>query len=364
MLEIQKYLATKTPEQLKEEYAINYKPSIKYPNLILFGYHQFLSPMEEKICREARGIILDAHNNWQIVSMSFEKFFNFGEKHAAKLDWEDTKAYYKLDGSLMSLYYYNGEWQVASSGRPDASGGVGDYGFTYAELFWRVFKEKQYKLPEVYGNVRYTYMFELETPYNRIVVDHKENKLTLLGARELNSLQELEPEVVANLYGWDCVKTEKFDSIQELCTFLETTDPFQLEGFVLKDSQFNRLKVKSDKYIALHHSITGTSKRGMVQVILSGEIEECKSVFKNFGDFFDTLVDAYENLVTKVNEEFLSYSTIENQKEFAEAIKNHKYKSFFFNMRNKKINNVKELMVRLPLDNVIAYIDAEIEEQK
>ena len=36
-------------------------------------------------------------------------------------DWQSSKIYEKLDGSICALYYYEG-WNVASSTKPDASG--------------------------------------------------------------------------------------------------------------------------------------------------------------------------------------------------------------------------------------------------
>jgi hypothetical protein len=53
--------------------------------------------------------VLDEKNDWQIVVFPYEKFFNFNETFAAKLDWdESTVVTEKSDGSLMTLYYYDG----------------------------------------------------------------------------------------------------------------------------------------------------------------------------------------------------------------------------------------------------------------
>lgn len=364
-LEIQKYLSQNPLSKIKEEYAINFKPSNKYSNLILFQYNQIESPMQEKICQEARGIILDANDNWKVVSMGFSKFFNFGELKAGKLDWNTAKVYTKHDGSLICLYRYNNEWLVSTTGHPDAAGNVHDFGFTFEELFWRVFREKGYNLPtnpEIFhGNMRYTYMFELETPYNRIVVDHKKNNLTLLGARDLVTLQELNPEIVGEYFGWDYVKSwDLINNTEEkqrsLILFLENLDPLKQEGFVVVDEKFTRVKMKSPKYIALHHALDSMSRKNMAEVILKGEIEECREIFSKFGNIFEELLEQYGLLKEEATKQYKKYEGIENQKDFALAVKDCPFKSLFFNARNKKISVEKAINI-LNSDSLLQYID-------
>jgi hypothetical protein len=53
--------------------------------------------------------VLDEKREWKIVVFPYEKFFNFNESFAAKLDWDEhTIVTEKSDGSLMTLYYYDG----------------------------------------------------------------------------------------------------------------------------------------------------------------------------------------------------------------------------------------------------------------
>jgi hypothetical protein len=104
---------------------------------------------------ECRGIILDANDNWNIVCYPYKKFFNYGEPNAginslnirtrrvyfnyvsyhfrfsmffilllffslvAEIDWNSAVVTEKLDGSLVTLYWYQNGWQVSSTGTPD-----------------------------------------------------------------------------------------------------------------------------------------------------------------------------------------------------------------------------------------------------
>src|SRR5690606_31616056 len=111
-----------------------------------------------------------------------------------------AEAYEKLDGSLMSMFFYRGEWRVASNGTPDAMGEVAGFpGLTFKKLFWDTFNELGYKLPDAGG---YTYIFELMTPYNRVVVPHKTNRLVLHGVRSVYDGMELDPQLVGQLLGY------------------------------------------------------------------------------------------------------------------------------------------------------------------
>ena len=113
-MELQDYLINRGLTQLVEEYKIKVNRHSAIDNLVCLKYSQLESPIGEKIVQQCRGIILDEVNNWEIVSYPYDKFFNYGEAHAPELDWMSAKVYEKLDGSLMTLYFYN---RISSGGR-------------------------------------------------------------------------------------------------------------------------------------------------------------------------------------------------------------------------------------------------------
>lgn len=201
-MELQNYLAHQGLTELVHKFKIKVNRHSQMDNLVCLKYSQAESPMGEKIVQQCRGIILDEANHWSVVSYPYDKFFNYGEGHVPKLDWNTATVFEKLDGSLMTLYYYQQKWQVQSNGIADASGNVGDYGFTFAWLFWRVWKESGYQLP---SDINHCFMFELMTSYNRVVVRQNQNALVLHGVRNLNTLAESDPHFWGNKYGWQVV---------------------------------------------------------------------------------------------------------------------------------------------------------------
>ena len=88
-----------------------------YDNKVLIKYDQIASSMGIEEVQDARGLILEK-GTWNIMCLSFRKFFNNAEGHAARIDWNTAHVLEKLDGSLIQLYWdWNKEiWFAATSG--------------------------------------------------------------------------------------------------------------------------------------------------------------------------------------------------------------------------------------------------------
>ena len=77
-------------QALEDKYAIKHKRHTEYNNLVLLKYSQIDSPMGKKIVQQCRGIIVDEANNYNVVCLTYIKFFNFSEGHAAEINWETS----------------------------------------------------------------------------------------------------------------------------------------------------------------------------------------------------------------------------------------------------------------------------------
>lgn len=340
-MELQEYLRQHSLEELCNTYSIKANRHQKYPNLVCLKYSQIESPMGEKIVQQCRGIILNSQADWQIISYPYDKFFNYGEGNAATIDWSHAQVYEKLDGSLMVLYFYDGKWQVQSSGTPDASGEVNDFNITFAELFWKVWEELGYQLPQDIGQC---FMFELMTPYNRIVVPQKDKNLVLHGARNINTLQEIDPHIFSNKYGWNIVKSYPLSNWEEVINASRNLDPMDSEGYIVCDRAFHRVKVKSPQYVAISHLREGFSSRRMLEIVVTNEGEEFLSYFPEWTDLYNKIKTRYQLFITEVEETYHQYQQIEVQKDFALAIKHLPYSGILFSLRSGKINSVREAL--------------------
>jgi hypothetical protein len=59
---------------------IYYERHEKYPNLVEFSYEPG-ADFKTKIPCEARGIILDEFNNWNVVAFPYTKFHTYPDKN-------------------------------------------------------------------------------------------------------------------------------------------------------------------------------------------------------------------------------------------------------------------------------------------
>jgi hypothetical protein len=235
---------------------------------------------------------------------------------------------------LCQVYFYDNKWHVATSGTPDASGQVNDYGKTFKELFWETWEKQDMDTDAM--NRSACFAFELTGPLNRVVVDHKEAKITCIGYRHLHGdLQEYMAYVFMKT-GCNRVKSYPLKSIEDCIKAAEALNPLENEGFVVVDGDFNRIKIKSPAYVMLHHAKDSLSKKRMCEVIRKGEYEEFKVAIDSLPELkkiFDEIDISHRHAIVHCNTKFTEIRYIENQKEFALEANSTPYASILFQMR-------------------------------
>jgi hypothetical protein len=97
--------------------------------------------------------------------------------------------------------------------------------------------------------VGWTFMFELTSPYNKIIVPYRETKLTLLGCRDEYGLEHT-PEWAREMFKLDFETPALYPlkTIDEVIAYCESIDSNDREGVVVQDENFNRVKIKSAHY--------------------------------------------------------------------------------------------------------------------
>lgn len=321
-------------QELENDFKLKIKTHAKFPELHHFSYDQIESPMKEPICQEARGLILDRYDNWKIVARPFGKFFNVSEPLAHKLDWNRARVFEKVDGSLCVLYFYKNTWHVATTGTPDAGGEVNGFDFTFEDLFWITYHTNA--TAHFNGNPAFTYMFELTSPYNQVVVRHSEPKLTLLAIRHKESGLEMDINGLS-IFGIQAAKSFDLNNLDEINEFVKNIDPFKQEGVVAFDG-VRRLKIKSDKYVEYHHLRSSFNPKNAVNLILMNEIDEFVSYFPEFTNVIAELQAKVNDFCQKTNDFYNKIKDLGTQKEFAlEAVKNSNSSVLFFMRKNPNL---------------------------
>lgn len=341
MLNIQKFCAENENWRKllkKEPYCLKIQESEEegWENLVLFKYDQIHSDFSEEICKECRGLILEK-GTWKVVRAAFWKFFNLGEKYADEIDWASASATSKEDGSLISLYNYDGVWRVASNGNMCAGWAPLDNGGykTFRDLF-EVALEK-YNVDVESLDPRYTYTFELCSGFNRIVVEYNEIQLFLTCVRNNETLEEVDVEIE----GVPRPQFYALNSREEYEALVENLGENR-EGIVVKDKFNRRVKMKTLLYFQLHR-MAGNGKLSLeqaVELIMANDTEEFLSYFDSYRPYIEKIKNAIEEgfataaFVNELVYEWKSANTIEDPKaaraEFAKFAKDKSFTPLFF----------------------------------
>ena len=268
-----------------------------HPSLVQLHYTG--NSTRKEVQQECRGLILNEADNWAVVAYPYKKFFNHRERPAASIDWNTAKVYPKLDGSMMTMYHFAGEWHIASSSMPDASGHVGGGFKTFRNLFWAVFKKIGYSLPpaEYHGH---SFVFEMMTAQNKIICEVQEN-IVLHGARRLGDHAEEDHRDLAEKLGWQATQhIEDISSLAECLAAAGRLDPLREEGFVIADASFNRIKIKSPAYVAIANTATRARHTGdiLAMVTLKDESAEYTAYFPEHTDTLKTMDSALKTMKT------------------------------------------------------------------
>lgn len=250
---------------------------------VLMKYDIRTADFSSPIVREARGIIFKV-GEWEYpVCHPFNKFFNYGETFSDDVDWNSAVVSEKIDGSLMKLWF-DDKWHLSTNGSIDAyKTTFNDRDNTFGELFETALLYNEITLTELTRdlNTNYTYMFELVSPINRIVIPYETTDIYYLGRREKYTDKEYpffleDPNIV---FGKN-IKTPKVYRMNTLSQVLSVSAdlPWDEEGYVVCDKLCNRVKIKSPKYVLAHYNLTNraVSFKNFVQIVLQGEVEEFK----------------------------------------------------------------------------------------
>jgi hypothetical protein len=361
-LELQKYIKENP----------NWETSLKKPpysliikkdeekKYVIFNYVQTLSDLSLPLCREARGIILK-EDTAEVKAIGFNKFFNYRESLADSINWEKAFATEKIDGSLIKIY--KGEkdsfafrckngilskecFSVATNGTIDAfktdlpSFNPGGSFLPYSSFGDLVYNIIQKKIKEKEGDnfslsldPSYTYLFEVVSPYNRVVVPYKEENLYLIGMRNIHAGEEVNiydpsssfehPElaVLKKLFNIPRIfrakdLKEKIEEWAQKCDPLNLDSDWPQEGFVVIDDKFHRIKIKGESYLSLH-KLKGNgylSPRDIVDSIKRGDYDDILGVFPEFIPFFREWEEKYRKLFLDLQEYSLKYLESEEMK--------------------------------------------------
>ena len=244
---------------------------------------------QTRLIRECRGMLFDGGTGG-IAARPLHKFFNEGERPEddAAVDWTEAhRICEKLDGSLFYPAVVGGDggaevvWCTRGGDTEKSREGIGEAPEGMLDAVGATMLE--------HDGVRTTPSFEYVSPSNRVVVLYDEPRIVLLAVRENVSGRYLRPEEVDGMvadaervWGHPIPRAKEVWATGAWC---EPGDREQAigqlrqqeegEGVVVAFDSGYRIKIKTDRYIAIHRVVAGLGHESHVlQAVLKGQVDD------------------------------------------------------------------------------------------
>jgi hypothetical protein len=307
---VKDYLRHHTFQQLEDEHGVCARFN-GAGDVCALNYDQIMAKNGDPVSEQCRGLVIRPlqfdkatfGDGWkdavvgevEALAWPMNRFYNYGDSHAVDIDWShpSLKVYEKVDGTCIILYWNPivGEWRCGTRSVPEAdlpinAGNLEIGDMTFSQLFLKALVATREELsgkkvdwvadtPDkvIHLNQELTYVFELVSTYNQIVVSYPEPRVYLLAARHTQTGKEVAIETL-RLEHVRRPKTWEIRDAVALSCFVDSADPAELEGAVVcvqVGDAFQRQKVKNKSYVLAHRakdSVTSSARNALEAVIL------------------------------------------------------------------------------------------------
>lgn len=287
-------------------------------NYRLASYTDFLAPD----ALECRGHMFSVDANGdplELLAWAPEKFFNYRENNfTMDLDLSTVEEVFdKLDGSLISSYMLDDRLMLKSKGSISSDQAVD-------AMKWLNERSLFYEAVRAATISGLTVNFEWIGMGNRIVVGYLDTSLKVLSARSRSDGSYVDYATLQNTFGSQNVVTRI--GIADPAAFVASVPAMtdDIEGFVVKLSSGQRFKLKTEKYLSLHHAKDSVNNpRRLFEAILDEGIDDLRSMFytdvvaMKMIDEMQVKVDHLYNSMVKLVEEFYEANKHLDRKDYA-----------------------------------------------
>lgn len=262
---------TETDEFYSQDFTLDGKKYRVY-NYRLASYSDFLKP-GALMARGTMFEIDDAGNPERLACLPMPKFFNLDENPMTMgLDLTQIESIeVKSDGSLMSTYIHNDTLRLKSKGSLFSEQALD-------AMKWLEKPENSHlhRLLEYHTRNGFTVNLEWVAPWNRIVLAYDTPRLIVLNRMDLVTLDWRTLSSDLTEYANPTVKPD-----EPMSVFASKIPDMQddIEGFILVMKSGQRVKVKTKKYISLHHAKDSiTNPRRLFECVLDEATDDLRSM--------------------------------------------------------------------------------------
>jgi hypothetical protein len=316
--------------------------------IFVLNYNQIFSPETDEYVMECRGLILD--KNGEVLGRRWRRFFNYGQQPdiTGQFIFEDSEVFEKVDGSTILFWYnpYANRWEISTRGTafaeseqlwyPSFRQAVLEDGLGVTEERFQEFMNKTY-------DTGFSHVFEYCSIKNRIVTVYDKPVMYLVSTIKNDTGEEMpyDSDLLHVDKIWDelsgnirIIRKFDFKSMDEMLSTAKNLQGLD-EGYVAKDKNGLRIKIKADLYLKVH-KIKGEgqiTEKSMCGLIVDNEQEEFLQYFPEYRVMFEPYEKAFIELIEEINHVWLDVHGIENQKEYALKVKDLPYSAILFSMR-------------------------------
>lgn len=308
MIKLNDVLDTAHLDEMIQNKYVKIQTHPKFPELSIANYTDscMWDQMWNDTTLNCRGLIFN-NQTMEVLARPFRKFFNYEQEQAPKWDL-DTKLHVtdKLDGSLGILYRQpDGNYAVATRG---------SFNSDQAQWANEVYEALHASLWE--PNPKYTYLYELIYPENRIVVNYEGMQaLILLGAVDIETGESIPVEDIA--VDWPGFIVPIFHDEATLKEILESPARENAEGVVMWNRETDeRVKIKYEDYKILHRYLTNTTPKHVWEVLSAGQDPD--EIFAAAPDEFHVWL---KDVIEELQEKFLAIK-MEAETDFKQITRN------------------------------------------
>lgn len=359
--------------QLQDQHLLDYLGIRvrEYEDRAVFDYSQIDSPKTHPLVMQCRGLITNKERT-EIICRPFDRFFNLGEapETQATLDMTKAIAYEKVDGSLIKIYYYKDNWEIATRGTAFAEGSPNGFDLTFRDLVLKAIRCNEYEFQMLVNDLlmtNVTYLFEVTSFENKVVTHYNGYTLHYLGAREnITGYPMDQTETICKVLGASLPikfpKTYTFSTPKEAIESANALGGLK-EGFVVWQDGKPIAKIKSDAYVTAHHIRgEGLSPKRIAELVLSGEHKEYLNYFASDAVHFEPYKQALTNLEKDLVGTYEATKQITDQKEFAKQVKDKPFSAILFSAKKNNFSPMiafsdSRLAYRVEL--LLSYVSAD-----
>lgn len=271
-----------------------------------------------------------------VISRSFDRFYDLEQESIPPDQWNQYTVYEKLDGSLIKIYHHKSQWHISTRHTMFAEGSANPT-MTFKELCLLALNmtEDHFQSKcQLVLNPKYTYICELVSPDNPIVVRYTTHNLFLLSVRENatgNYIMDENPDFIPRL------EPIAFKDLTE-CLYVLNSKPAVFEGYVFYRKNMPVFKLKSKQYLSFF-GIKGASDSEKIKLVLENGLAEYLEKYPEDEYKFEQIHQVIKYIKVDMREKYLAeFASIEDMKEFAKAVYGWDYQHLAITAKKQDIS--------------------------